>query len=462
MNHLKPAMQLVRAVVRDGWQNVLTGLGVAAMNKLSNTTISFSRMTEGDADELYSANDIARKVVDELPEEAFRMGYELMIPSYTPEKIKRVTEWLNGAQLNTRFIQAWKAARQYGGGALVPVTDDVMNFAQPANPMLTRRITNFLVVNRWELTYDRINYDISQPGYGLPERYFLVPRGGSFEGLDAQTVHASRVVRFEGMYLQRRQFIQNGYWGDSVLNPLKDHLRNLDASLEGVALALQDFSVAKYKLKDLTQMLAADDGGDEDITMRMQLVNLCRSIARCVVIDAEDEEFEYQQRNFSGVPDTLDHLASRLVAACDHLPHTKVLGEGPEGFGKNGEGEQTDWYDYVRSQQKNYAEPLLVDLLKRVFRSRLGPTGGDVPEFEIHWRPLHQLDEKEEAEAQKTRAESDQIYVDLAVLDPQEIRDSRFGSGKYSHQVQIDRALDKTLEDAREEADEVTAPEEAP
>ena len=57
-----------------------------------------------------------------------------------------------------------------------------------------------------------------------------------------------------------------------------------------------------------------------------------------------------------------------------------------------------------------------------------GPTRGKLPkQFKVEFRPLWQMDQKELVETRKLQAETDQIYMETGVLDPEEVTASRCG-----------------------------------
>src|ERR1700744_498107 len=66
-----------KRVKQDGWTNVLTGIGRLEHDKLKHARSEWRELQEVEVEEFYAANDIAAKIIDELPEEALRKGYDL-------------------------------------------------------------------------------------------------------------------------------------------------------------------------------------------------------------------------------------------------------------------------------------------------------------------------------------------------------------------------------------------------
>lgn len=63
---------------------------------------------------------------------------------------------------------------------------------------------------------------------------------------------------------------------------------------------------------------------------------------------------------------------------------------------------------------------------------------GKKKEFTIEYRPLWQQSEEVIVKNRNVQAQTDQIYLQNQVVDQTEIRESRFGSGQYSLDTNID------------------------
>lgn len=441
-----PGKILKHVVNLDGWKNILTGIGVKGKDRRLMNKIEWDQFTEADAEELYAASDVAGKIVDEVVHEAFREGYELKFKGSTPATLKLITAEGARLKVDERIQQAWKYARMYGGGAIIAIPTDLTKLNSPLIPEQVQQIKSLLVLTRWELPRGEIEYDIRDPNFGHPKYYRICPRSGA-EVMN-ERVHYTRVLRFDGVFLPRIKFIANNHWHDSVLNKCKTAIRDYDAGLAAISATLDDFSVGVLKLKDLTQSIAEDR--DDLITKRLEIANLSRSIAKMVVLDADKEEFDYQDRSLTGVADCFKLIAGRLVVA-SNMPHTKILGESPEGSNATGNSTTKDWYDYVRAQQENYLDERLITLWKWILAAKTSPTKGKVPDdLEASYAALWQEPESVQATMRYTQAQCDDLNMRNGVLEPQEVRASRFGSGEYSTQTKLlNPDADAVLEDAR-------------
>lgn len=439
----KVKKKVVNAFRLDGWRNIMTGLGVKGRDRRTCNKIDWNIMTEPEADELYAASDVARKIVDELVDEAFREGYELKAESLDPEKMKRVKEEDERLQVDEKLQEAWKVARMYGGSAIIPMPKNVDLLSKPFIPEQNQKFESLLVLSRWELPYAMLENDVRSPNFGWPRSYRINPRSGS-DQMNFE-VHYTWLVRFDGAYLPRQKFLMNNRWHDSILNVCKIPIRDYDAALASVSATLDDFSVAVMKMKDLSRTIAEDR--DDLITKRLEIANLSRSVAKTILLDAEAEEFTYQDRQLTGVADCVRMVAGRLVVA-SNMPHTKILGESPEGSNATGNSTTKDWYDYVGAQQENYLNSRHLQLRRALLATKQSPTGGQVPpDLQAIYAPLWQEPESVQAEIRFKQSQTDQIYINTAVLEPAEIAVSRFGSGKYSVHTQLVDDRDKAAKE---------------
>ena len=453
MKKKTPAKQtnkkLDQAVRKDGWANVLTGLGVKGMDKRLGADVAWERLPEVDADNYYSADDIARKIVDTLVDESFREGFTLS--GVEKPQSDALMKRFNEMNCNQKMAHTWKMARQYGGAGALLITDDMKDMTKPMSEAAF--LKGITPLSMWELyaMHEDMDFNILSPTYFTPQLYTYQPRHTATESVAFQKIHTSRIIRFDGAKLSKRFMQQNNFWSDSFLNPLINAIRNYQLSHDAAASVVQDFRIAVFKIKDLAEKIGADD--DAAIIKRMEIVNLTRSIARSVLIDADGEDFEYKMGTVTGVKDILDKVENRLVGGTN-MPRTILLGESPTGLGGSGRHEQDNWYDYIASQQELYLKPKLMPLFKMFGRE----LKIDTTNLDIVFNPLWQMDEKEVAELRKMTAETDQIYLQNGVVDADEVAASRFGGDKYNTETEIDFELRKQKPITPEDIQSATPP----
>lgn len=437
---MSKAISMAKQIAKfDGWKNILTGLGIKGRDKRESAIIEWEILMESPAENLYSQSDVAGKIVDEVISESFREGYTLKADDMPTEIQGAINDERERLKVDEKFQEAWRFARLYGGGAIIVIPRDITKLSQPFIPESVDEIQSLLVLTRWELPRGLIEYDIRSPNFGMPKNYRICPRGGAGEtnGVDVmnEEVHHSRVLRFDGAFLPRINFLKNNHWHDSILNKAQRAIRDYDIAMSSVSATLEDFSIGVMKISGLQQALSEDNDGI--IMKRMEINSLAKSVAKMIVLDADKESYEYQDRQLSGVADCVKLVAGRLVVA-SNMPHTKILGESPLGSNATGNSTTKDWLDHVKSQQVSYVDCRLLKLWKWILLAKKSPTGGKLPVgLKIHYPPLWQEPASVQADIRLKTAQADASDIAMSVLQPTEVAISRYGSGDYSTQTTL-------------------------
>lgn len=361
----------------------------------------------------------------------------------TKEIEEAVTAKLEELKAEDRFLEALQKERGLGGSAILVGADDGMkNLRVPLNLEGIRDVRFLTVLSPQELVPVEYFSNPLEPNYGEPSIWRIQPQGVPISGSTANAfatmteVHASRLIIFGGIRVSRRQVQSQNGWGDSVLVRMHKVLSDLGMSWGGAAILLADFAQAVMKINGLAELIATDQ--DEVVIKRAQTVDLTRSIARMILIDGENEEFERKSTSLAGFPEMLDRFASRFAAAAD-MPVTLLMGEAPAGLNATGDSDIRSFYDRCAAKQRKHLRPALERLIRLVFLSAEGPTHGVEPEvWGLEFAPLYQLTAKEEADRRKVIADADAIYLDRGVVTPEEIAASRFGGDKFSAETVID------------------------
>lgn len=423
-----------KALKLDGWNNVLTSIGIKGKDKRMSATVQWERGDRDSFDHFYSADDVAGNIVDIVPDDAFTKGYKLKGID-DPKTLEAIMDVGRKLKIDERFLEAWKLARVHGGAGIIKVTEDAkMELPMPSG----KKLLALNVVDRWDLQINStdIDGDITSPTFRDALRFNLQVSEGTKSIFIP--IHGTRVVKFDGAFLPRRLMRQNQYWGDSILTKLYNPIRNYQISNDAAALTVQDFDIPVLKLKNLAQLMTANC--DDQVIKRLEMVNLSKSIAKMIVLDADMEEFDHKSRNVTGLADILNKVEARLVSA-SKMPRTKLLGESAGGLGSTGESQQTDWNSFIESQQQNFLKPRLLEVYRHIIRTEFPKVNAE--SIDIEFNPLWQMSETEMATMRKTVAETDALYITNQVVDPTEVAISRFGGDKYSTDTVIDESLRK-------------------
>jgi phage-related protein (TIGR01555 family) len=334
----------IQSLKRDGWQNILTGLGMKGRDKRVSAVPTPHIFTQQESDDLYRADDIAQKVVDRIPKEMFRAGYDVKVEG--GDVGKEIEAYMTRLGADDKMRKAIKLARLYGGAVVVLGIDDGRDAREPVNFGAIRSIKWAQVLDRWQLQAKEIQGDLTKPDYGLPMVYSIQAVSAEAAQVNNE-VHASRLIRFDGIELPDRAFVQNNYWHDSVLGSVFSPLQLFNTGFDSGGTMLADFNQTVYKMQNLADLLASGD--DVLVQKRLALLDASRSVVRAIVIQ-EGESFERTASNLTGAPDMLRMIANRLVAATN-MPHTLILGEGSTGQ-TTGRSEETDFLNSVAQEQE--------------------------------------------------------------------------------------------------------------
>ena len=139
----------------------------------------------------------------------------------------------------------------------------------------------------------------------------------------------------------------------------------------------------------------------------------------------------------AGLSDLIDRFVLALSAVSE-IPARVLMGQQKAGLNNEGEGETRDWYDRLSDDQETILRPIVERLVYLTMISMDGPTGGQVIDnWHVEFYPLWQMTEKESSEIRKTTAETDKLYIETGVLQPEEVAESRFGGGEYSTETNL-------------------------
>lgn len=414
---------------QDGIINVLTGLGVSGKDRTASLRfLGTSKLDPITLENIYTSDGFGKRIIDLVANEMTRQWIEV---SGDPEGyIVAKLEEINAKEKITNLIR-W--ARLYGGAVIVIGADDGQDLDQPLNEAAIQSVDFLHVFDKNQVSWsptDLYNNPMN-PKYGLPELYTLTPYYG---GVPFR-VHESRILRMDGESIPNRLLFSNNGWGYSVLQACYDQIKALSSSYKATSNIIEDFIQTILSVNNLGDMLAA--GQDELIKKRLNIIDLSRSVANTILLDG-DESYQKQASSVGGLDALIDRFAVAL-AAVTGIPYTLLMGKSPAGLQATGDADMRIFYDLIKAEQEDKLKPLLERLIKLIILSgELDMEELDLDNWSIVFKPLWQLTEQETATLRKTIAETDQIYVNTGVLDPNEVAISRFGGNTYSMETQID------------------------
>lgn len=432
---LTPSQQVLRKELDlkarlDSWASALTGLGGV---RDKTTSVGFGKsalLTPDTLDDLYTSDDMAATIVEAVIEDALSEGMEVQ-----GDESGDVARLLRQHDAVEELAQAAIWGRLFGGGALFmgcKDADQAAPLGEDHGPLLYT-----MVLDRREMTPRTYYTDPTEQEFGRARTYTISPMDTSAQAISGKEVHESRLLFFGGARTTKTQRSRNGGWDTSVLQRAYDTLRDASANWRSAVHAMADLSQSVYMIEGLVDMIA--EGKKDDMLARMELTDMARSVARAVVVDAELEDFKtVGSANLSAVPSLLD-IGFVRVAAAARMPVTRLMGKSPAGLNATGESDLEQWYRQVEVFRELILRPQALRLVKVVARTLGQPTD----DLDVTFPPLWSMSEAETAALRKSVAETDQIYVNMGALLPEEVMLSRFGGDGYSMDTTVDLALDR-------------------
>src|SRR5581483_6190160 len=359
-----------------GWQNAMMGYGTSRDKITYGSYRAFVEIDWQQLSDLFYSDDVAAKLVEKRPEEAFRRGYKLRNPENEDAALAAV-EQAKQLDADAKMQEALTWGRLYGGSLLVMGVEGGAP-DQPLDDTQARGVRFLNVVDRRYASVKAWYTDPLSPNYGQPMIYTI--GGTTVPGTITSSVdiHESRCIGFDGIPvdIETRRIL--GGWTYSVLQRPYEVMRTFATAFQAAGILTADASQAVFKMKGLFEMIAS--GEKERLQTRMQMVDMSRSSARAVLLDADGEDFQRIATSFTGLPEMLDRMMMRLASSID-MPVTILMGRSPAGQNATGDSDFQHWYDSIASQQKKELSPKLLRLYRILSR-------GALKNAAIEWAPL--------------------------------------------------------------------------
>jgi phage-related protein (TIGR01555 family) len=445
----------------DSWHNPWTGLNDLDRDKVTAAYFTTrGRLNDETLDVLYAEDDVAARLCDTMPEMALRKGVEVNIFPEADEEEPDIEETTKALQeqeslvmdklveldVVSAFCDGAVWGNVFGAGAILLGGVDGAEGEQllePLNEENIQDITHLNVFDKRYLTPIKWYDDPMSEKFGRPMTYLVTPTVST--GIGAVTmsgmngifeIHESRLLFFGGVRTSVKRRQENNGWQDGLLQRVNKVLSQFGQSFDSLAHMIQDANQAVFKMDGLIHALAADE--QDVVSARMQYIDKSRSVVRAVVLDAEREDFTRQNFTWAGIEKPFELLMQRLSIA-SKLPVSVIMGRAPQGMNATGEHDLTNLYDAVESYRENGdLKNNLEKLVRLIFKSRQGPTGGVEPEhWEVSFPNLWTSTPKEEAEIYNTQSQGDERYIKNGVVLPEEVAIGRFGPDSDDGKIMV-------------------------
>jgi uncharacterized protein len=447
----------------DSWISAVTGLGNPARDKVKNYNASCydPPLDIQTLQNLWSGSDLASRIVKSLPEKAMKQGFNVttsdgdMEPDDAQEQAAEVMAEADRLGLADKIVEADTWGRLYGLSGIVLGVSGSGTPDQELDDDRATRLDWIIVVDKLEINVNSYYVDPASEKFGEVETYVIKPASsgsGSRPDPIGVIIHETRFIRFGGTMTSRRDRQANAGADLSVLQRVYKVLQQVESNWDSTCLLMSDMSQAVFKVNGLTDLIAT--GNESLMQARMRFVDMSRSVANAVVLDAEKEDFKREPTPMGGVVEVLQQSWQRCASAAE-MPVTVLFGMSPAGLNATGESDMRQWYDNVQQHREHKVAPPLLRILRLVSKT-LGHTAPD--SWEVVWPSLWQMTAPEQAAYQFQVAQADKIYIDEGVYLPEEVALTRCGTGDEFNggKVQIDAEARKAA--LKISIDEITDP----
>lgn len=378
----------------DGLTNALTGMGSTADGRIGNR-YAFRPLSQGEIEAAYRGSGLMRKVIDIPALDMVREWRDWEADSDTAAKLVAEEKRLG---LQQKILLA-EIMRGLGGGALVLGLPGDPAMPVNVNAIGEQGLAYIHVVNRWQLTFNQLVLDPTDPLFGGPEYFQMATTNGQVR------IHPSRAVCFKGDPIPNLTGISSLdiFWGESRIQRLLEAVQNSDTAQAAFATLISKARNVIVGIPGLTDLVSTT-GGEERLTKRLAAMTLGEGLYNATIRDAGDgtagagETIDHRQVTWTGIPEIMDAFDQRVASVAD-IPMTRLAGRSPAGMNATGQHDADNWDKMVIARQNLMLRPCMDALDDALIRSALGSR----PE-EVSWEfsPLSVPSESDEATRFKT------------------------------------------------------------
>jgi hypothetical protein len=410
----------------DAVHSLVTGLGVAGMDKAADSRpspIPWLQIPELDA---LSADGIMHRLINGIPQEAVATGWRAdVIGEAERDAMVEVDEDL---ALEERLIEVGAASRQYGGCWSLLIHDGVRDYRQPLgdSPGRLLQVQPLMGVEAQALAWQP---DPRQRGWMKPTVMQVTPTRPGIS-VPMGPVHVSHMVYMPGLPLSPT--IAPPFLGYDMPVPVVywDAVRDLGLAHRSAALAAMEQSMVVLKLKGGQGPLAGDQRAQ--MLDALELWGLTRS-TRGTSVTLGDDEASRLEAPLSGLDGILRASYDRLTVP-EGCSVTWLLGQAPGGLTTDDQASRRQTRRLLERWRRLRANPWLREVYRHA-RPDL--------RVAIVWPDVDPPTDSERATMSSTLATRDVALISAGVLSPEEVRERYRGDEELLLPVLVDDGADE-------------------
>ena len=411
--------------LRDSLYNFVNGLGTAKDSRMASA-YNFDPLDRTQLEAAYRSDWIARRVVTAPADDATREWRDWQAGQ---DQISAIEDEEKRLDVKRKLRKAVVQARLYGGSVIVLGTADG-KASEPLDPETIGKggLKWIAVFHQYELATGQRILDIENDWFNRPEYYQIASDVTNIDGSGGVAsygvqIHPSRVIPLIGNDLPDERIIGPNQWGDSVLQSVDDAIKATQNVIGGISSMVTDAKMDVINIPGLSQKLS-DPDASQKLIARFMLANQAKSTVNSLLLD-EKETWNRKQTQFGSLPNLVQEYLT-IAAGASGIPVSRLLGmakgKGLGGTEGGGEVDTRNYYDSISSVQRNELSPVLAPLDDLIIRSALGH--GDDSIF-YEWTPLWQMSDTEKSAIALQKAQSTQLDVAMALINPDALRQAR-------------------------------------
>ena len=391
----------------------------------------------------YTRHDIAKAVIDR-PVKVTWSGPLSLIESADPSDKKLEDAWKRlekDLRLKTNFIRLDKLTGLGHYGILLLGLDDIRTASDYKNPVRagSRKLLYVRALGEGSASIKSWEKRTSSPRYGLPVLYdiqlsdpegALISSGTTNTSNSSMQVHHSRIIHVvEGA-------LESDVIGTPRLESIFNRLQDLEKIVGGSAEMFWRGARPGYTGKVDPEFTL---GPVQEAALQSQLDEYEHNLRRFLVNEGIDITTLNTQ-----VSSPLEHVDTQLMMISAETGIPKRILSGSERGELSSAQDSMEWTAYVQSRREEFAEPQIIrPFVNRMIDLGVLPKIGDAG-YEIEWRDLFAISEKDKAEIGKIRATALKEYftnpIAVEIIAPEAFLEQFLGLNRE----QIDSILEVT------------------
>jgi len=425
----------------SGLSNPLTGIGTTRDKTKRFHVNQISRLHERDLENLYRSEGLLTRLVNCFPLECRRDWMsikQIRLENQAEQPVGELYHYLE--KLKTKkgkigvkeaFTQASILGRQHGDGFILIGIADGQDPKEPVNEKTIQSIEWLKVLTRYEIYPD--TKDSHNPDYYSV--WF-----NDFE----KTWHHTRVLRFSGTKLYDDALTYNSGYNDSVIQKVFDTWSAWQQGLIAGSAMLADYDQGVYGFKGLGQALKEDlragtNTRQKQIQERLYSAEMGRSVMKALLLDMDEESFNYVTRSYAGASQIMELLKDALISQVD-LPEYKLFNKSTSGGALStqqtaGLAQRYDWNSHKNNwMTDNWVEPY-EQLLRFAMFAKDAPLPTEI-EIEVSANAKVELTPLEKIEAQVQATQRDAANIELGIYSPLTAQNA-YKQGEWDGQIHL-------------------------